>query len=65
MSTNTSSDTAAAGAVNTGAGVARAAAALKAAWAALTTGSRAIPFGDNGTLFRELAARIAASNRRT
>ena len=38
---------------------------LRAAWAALTTGSRAIPFGDNEALFRELAARVAASKRRT
>jgi hypothetical protein len=36
---------------------------LKSAWAALTAGSRAIPFGDNSTLIRDLAARIAASNR--
>jgi hypothetical protein len=38
---------------------------LKAAWAALTTGSRAIPLGDNGDLYRELAARLAASRSRT
>jgi len=45
--------------------VVHAAGVLRAAWAALTTGSRTIPFGDNGALFRELAAHIAASNRRT
>jgi hypothetical protein len=44
---------------------ARAAGVLQQAWAALTTGSRALPFGDNGDLFRELAARIAASKSRT
>jgi hypothetical protein len=33
---------------------------LKSAWAALTAGSRAIPLGDNSTLIRDLAARIAA-----
>jgi hypothetical protein len=38
---------------------------LQMLWAALTTGSRTIPFGDNGDLFRELAARIAASRSRT
>jgi hypothetical protein len=38
---------------------------LKAAWAALVTGSRTIPFGDNGHLFRDLAAQIAASRRRS
>jgi hypothetical protein len=43
---------------------ARAVGILETAWAALTAGSRAIPFGDNGTLFRDLAAHIAASNRR-
>jgi hypothetical protein len=43
---------------------ARAAGILKAAWAALSAGSRAIPLGDNSALFRDLAARIAASNRR-
>jgi len=52
-------------AVHAAANAARAAGVLKAAWAALTTGSRTIPFGDNEALFRELAARIAASNRRT
>lgn len=44
---------------------ARAAGVFKQAWAALTTGSRTLPFGDNGELFRELAARIAASRSRT
>ena len=34
---------------------------LRAAWAALMTGSQTIPFGDNGGLYRELAAHIAAS----
>jgi hypothetical protein len=62
MSTNTSSDSGAHAAHATGA--ARAAGVLRAAWAALTIGSRTIPFGDNGTLLRELAARIAASNHR-
>jgi hypothetical protein len=38
---------------------------LKQAWAALTIGSRSLPFGDNAELFRELAARIAASKSRT
>jgi hypothetical protein len=33
------------------------------AWAALAAGSRTIPFGDNGALLRELAARVAASKR--
>jgi hypothetical protein len=42
----------------------RACGVLKAAWAALVTGSRTIPFGDNGNLFRDLAAQIAASRRR-
>ncbi len=41
-----------------------AARALEAAWAALSAGSRAIPLGDNGALYRELAARAAAANRR-
>jgi len=36
---------------------------FRAAWAALAAGSRAIPFGDNGALLRELAARVAASKR--
>jgi hypothetical protein len=62
MSTNTSSDSGAR-AVNAPS-AARAAAVLRAAWAALMAGSRTIPFGDNGVLLRELAARIAASNRR-
>jgi hypothetical protein len=44
---------------------ARAAGVLEQAWAALTTGSRTLPFGDNAELFRELAARIAASRSRT
>jgi hypothetical protein len=44
---------------------ARAAGVLKQAWAALTTGSRILPFGDNAELFRELAARIAASKSRS
>jgi hypothetical protein len=44
---------------------ARVAGVLKQAWAALTTGSRTLPFGDNAELFRELAARIAASKSRT
>jgi len=46
------------------ASAARAAGVFRAGWAALTTGSRTIPFGDNGALLRDLAARIAASNRR-
>lgn len=37
---------------------------MRGAWAALTAGSRAIPLGDNGALFRELAGRIAAPDRR-
>jgi hypothetical protein len=62
MSTNTSPDGAARALHATGA--ARAAAGVfRAAWAALTTGSRTIPFGDNGVLLRDLAARIAASKR--
>jgi hypothetical protein len=61
MSTNTSSDSADRAVHATGA--ARVAGVLRAAWAALTIGSRTIPFGDNGTLLRELAARVAASNR--
>ena len=52
-------------AVHVAANAARAAGVLKAAWAALTTGSRTIPFGDNGAVLRDLASRIAASNRRT
>jgi hypothetical protein len=63
MSTNTSSDGAARPLHATSVG--RAAGVFRAAWAALMTGSRTIPFGDNGALLRELAARIAASNRRT
>jgi hypothetical protein len=43
----------------------RASGALKTAWEALMTGSRTIPFGDNGDLFRDLAAQIAASRRRS
>jgi hypothetical protein len=62
MSTNTSSDGAARAVHATRA--ARAAGVFRAAWAALTAGSRAIPFGDNGVLLRDLAARIAASNNR-
>ena len=62
MSTNTSSDGAARAVHATRA--ARAAGLFRAAWAALTAGSRAIPFGDNGALLRDLAARIAASNNR-
>jgi hypothetical protein len=38
---------------------------LKTAWAALVAGSQTIPFGDNGNLFRVLAAQIAASRRRS
>ena len=38
--------------------VARALHALRSAFAAMVAGSRAIPLGDNGALFRELAARI-------
>jgi len=52
-------------AVHAAANAARTAGVLKAAWAALTTGSRTIPFGDNGAVLRDLASRIAASNRRT
>jgi hypothetical protein len=63
MSTNTSSDSADRAVHATGA--ARVAGVLRAAWAALMAGSRTIPFGDNGVLLRELAARIAASNGRT
>jgi hypothetical protein len=63
MSTNTSSDgSARAGHATT---AARAAGVFRAAWAALTAGSRTIPFGDNGAVLRDLAFRIAASNRRT
>ena len=43
---------------------ARAARAVEAAWAALSAGSRAVLLGDNGALYRELAARIAAANCR-
>jgi hypothetical protein len=32
---------------------------LSVAFAALTTGSRAIPLGDNGKLIRDLAARVS------
>jgi hypothetical protein len=42
---------------------ARAAEFFSAAWAALKTGSRSIPFGDNGDLYRELAAHLAAGRR--
>ncbi len=63
MSTNTSSDGAARAVHATGR--ARAAGVFRAAWAALTAGSRTIPFGDNGAVLRDLASRIAASNRRT
>jgi hypothetical protein len=62
MSTNTSSDGADRAVHATRA--ARAAGVFRAAWAALTAGSRAVPFGDNGALLRDLAARIAASNNR-
>jgi hypothetical protein len=34
---------------------------LSVAFAALTTGSRAIPLGDNGKLIREFAARVGRS----
>jgi hypothetical protein len=44
---------------------ARAAEFFRAAWAALETGSRSIPFGDNGELYRELAAHLAAGRRGT
>jgi len=44
--------------------IARLAQGLRTAWAALATGSRTIPFGDNGALLRELAERVAASKRR-
>jgi hypothetical protein len=65
MSKNSSSTAAGRGPVN-GPGVAgRAGSVLKTAWAALMTGSRTIPFGDNGDLFRDLAAQIAASRRRS
>jgi hypothetical protein len=68
MSKKTPSTSAAMGPVN-GPGVAgragRAGGVLKTAWAALMTGSRTIPFGDNGDLFRDLAAQIAASRRRS
>ena len=62
MSGNTSSD----GAARTvhGTGVTRATGVFRAAWAALMIGSRTIPFGDNRALLRDLASRIAASNRR-
>jgi hypothetical protein len=65
MSNETPSTTAGTGPVN-GPGVAgRAGGLLKTAWAALMAGSRTIPFGDNGELFRDLAAQIAASRRRS
>ena len=64
MSFDTSSSRIAAGTTHAVPGTARAAAVLKAAWAALTIGSRAIPLGDNGELFRELAARIAILSHR-
>jgi len=63
MSTITPSDGAASAVHATAA--ARAAGVLRAAWAALAAGSRTIPFGDNGALLRDLASRIAASNRRS
>jgi hypothetical protein len=69
MSQNSSSTTTGTGTGTgpaNGPGVAsRAGGLLKTAWAALTTGSRTIPFGDNGDLFRDLAAQIAASRRRS
>jgi hypothetical protein len=65
MSRNSSSTTAGTGPVNEPGVAGRAGGILKAAWAALTTGSRTIPFGDNGALFRDLAAQIAASRRRS
>jgi hypothetical protein len=37
--------------------------AIKSAWAALTAGSRTIPFGDNSALFHDLAVEIAALRR--
>ena len=61
MHTNTSPDSARSGHAMS---AARAAGVFRAAWAALTTGSRTIPFGDNGALLRDLASRIAASNSR-
>jgi hypothetical protein len=68
MSKKTPWTTAGSGPVN-GPGVASSAGSaggvLKTAWAALMTGSRTIPFGDNGDLFRDLAAQIAASRRRS
>jgi hypothetical protein len=62
MSKNSSSTAAGRGRVS-GPGVAGR--VFKTAWAALMTGSRAVPFGDNGDLFRDLAAQIAASRRRS
>ena len=56
--------TAGAGPVDAPGSAGRARGFLTAAWAALVTGSRTIPFGDNGNLFRDLAAQIAASRRR-
>jgi hypothetical protein len=32
--------------------------AVRLAWAALLTGSRIIPLGDNGPLYHDLAARV-------
>jgi hypothetical protein len=43
---------------------ARAGGIFKTAVAALAAGTRTIPFGDNGELYRQLAAQIAASRRR-
>jgi hypothetical protein len=65
MSKNSSSTSAGTGPVNRPGVGRRAGGILKTAWAALTTGSRTIPFGDNGDLFRDLAAQIAASRRRS
>jgi hypothetical protein len=67
MSKNWSSTSAGPGPVNgpgVAGGVGRVGRVVKTAWAALMTGSRTIPFGDNGDLFRDLAAQIAASRRR-
>jgi hypothetical protein len=65
MSKKTPSTTAGTGPVNGPGFAGRAALVVKTAWAALTAGSRTIPFGDNGDLFRDLAAHIAASRRRS
>lgn len=62
MATNTLQAAWIAGAAQAAASSAR---TLKGAWAALTTGSRAIPLGDNGRLYQELAARIKGCNRRS